>query len=325
MILDNYDPDKFTIDNIYDSLRDEDRWMISKTEKMVRTATKYLESRDLHLLAREMENYILDDLSRWYVCLVRDRSWSEGEDATADKNATYFTLYYAIMKTALLLAPIAPHIAEEVYQHMGGKKLSVHMEDWPVCDEKLIKEDIEHSMALVENIVDIIAAERAKMGSKLRWPLLQVFVRGNDSEVNKAVKLFDDVLASQGNIKKVQYLGKDEIPSVEKDIEPVEFVEGTIFIDFNVTPEIEAEGYARELIRRIQQMRKDMKLKVEQYVDIQVASEDRLVGLFESWKEHISTEVRAKTLTFTSEPKGTEVKEWDVTGKMITIGITPIE
>ena len=148
---------------------------------------------------------------------------------------------------------------------------------------------------------------------------------GNDSEVNKAVKLFDDVLASQGNIKKVQYLGKDEIPSVEKDIEPVEFVEGTIFIDFNVTPEIEAEGYARELIRRIQQMRKDMKLKVEQYVDIQVASEDRLVGLFESWKEHISTEVRAKTLTFTSEPKGTEVKEWDVTGKMITIGITPIE
>ena len=229
------------------------------------------------------------------------------------------------MKTALLLAPIAPHIAEEVYQHMGGKKLSVHMEDWPVCDEKLIKEDIEHSMALVENIVDIIAAERAKMGSKLRWPLLQVFVRGNDSEVNKAVKLFDDVLASQGNIKKVQYLGKDEIPSVENDIEPVEFVEGTIFIDFNVTPEIEAEGYARELIRRIQQMRKDMKLKVEQYVDIQVASEDRLVGLFESWKEHISTEVRAKTLTFTSEPKGTEVKEWDVTGKMITIGITPIE
>ncbi len=325
MILDNYDPDKFTIDSISQNLRDEDRWMISKTEKMVRTATKYLESRDLHLLARELENYILEDLSRWYVCLVRDRSWSEGEDAEADKNATYFTLYYAIMKTALILAPIAPHISEEVYQHMGGKKLTVHMEDWPVCNESLINEEIEHSMALVQNIVDIIAAERAKMGSKLRWPLLQVFVRGNDADANKAVKLFDDVLAAQGNIKKVQYLGKDEIPSVEKDIEPVEFDEGTIFIDFNVTPEIEAEGYARELIRRIQQMRKDMKLKVEQYVDIEVASEERLIGLFESWKEHISNEVRAKNLVFTQSPKGTEVKEWDVTGKMITIGITPLE
>ncbi|MBQ7978445.1 MAG: isoleucine--tRNA ligase, partial [Candidatus Methanomethylophilaceae archaeon] len=169
------------------------------------------------------------------------------------------------------------------------------------------------------------AAERAKMGSKLRWPLLQVFVRGNDADVNKAVKMFDDVLAQQGNIKKVQYLGKDEIPSVENDIEPVAFDEGTVFIDFNVTPEIEAEGYARELIRRIQQMRKDMKLKVEQYVDAEVCAEDRLVGLFDSWKDHIANEVRAQNLVFTSEPKGAEVKEWDVTGKMITIGITPKE
>ena len=325
MILDNYDPDRFTMESITPHLRDEDRWMISRTEKIVRTVTKYLESRELHLVARELEDYILEDLSRWYVCLVRDRSWSEGADAEADKNATYFTLYYAIMKTALVLAPIAPHIAEEVYQHMGGKKLSIHMEDWPVCDDKLIDDGIEHSMSLVRNIVDIIAAERAKMGSKLRWPLLQVFVRGNDADVNKAVKMFDDVLAQQGNIKKVQYLGKDEIPSVENDIEPVAFDEGTVFIDFNVTPEIEAEGYARELIRRIQQMRKDMKLKVEQYVDAEVCAEDRLVGLFDSWKDHIANEVRAQNLVFTSEPKGAEVKEWDVTGKMITIGITPKE
>ena len=325
MILDNYDPDRFTMESIAPHLRDEDRWMISRTEKIVRTVTKYLESRELHLVARELEDYILEDLSRWYVCLVRDRSWSEGADAEADKNATYFTLYYAIMKTALVLAPIAPHIAEEVYQHMGGKKLSIHMEDWPVCDDKLIDDGIEHSMSLVRNIVDIIAAERAKMGSKLRWPLLQVFVRGNDADVNKAVKMFDDVLAQQGNIKKVQYLGKDEIPSVENDIEPVAFDEGTVFIDFNVTPEIEAEGYARELIRRIQQMRKDMKLKVEQYVDAEVCAEDRLVGLFGTWKDHIANEVRAQNLIFTSEPKGAEVKEWDVTGKMITIGITPKE
>jgi isoleucyl-tRNA synthetase len=323
MILDKYDPDSFDIESISKYLRDEDRWMISRTEKMVRSVTNFLETRELHFVARELENYILEDLSRWYVCLVRDRSWSEGDDVEADKNATYFTLYYAIMKTALVLAPIAPHIAEEVYQHMGGKKLTVHMEDWPVCDESLINEGIEHSMSLVKNIVDIIAAERAKMGSKLRWPLLQVFVRGNDAEVNKAVKMFDDVLADQGNIKKIQYLGKDEIPSVEKDIEPVEFDEGTIFIDFNVTPEIEAEGYARELIRRIQQMRKDMKLKVEQYVDIEVSAEDRLVGLFDTWKDHISNEVRSTNLVFKSEPKGDEVKEWDVTGKMITIGVTP--
>ena len=325
MILDNYDPEAFTIESISKDLRDEDRWMISRTEKMKRAATGYLETRELQKLARTLEEYILEDLSRWYVCLVRDRSWSEGTDVQADKNASYFTLYYAIMNTALVLAPIAPHITEEVYQHMGGRLLSVHMEDWPKYDESLIDEDIEHSMELIQNIVEIIAAERAKMGSKLRWPLLQVFIRGNDADVNKAVKRFDTILSAQGNIKKVAYLGKDEIPSVEKDIEPVEFAEGTVFIDFNVTPEIEAEGFARELIRRIQQMRKDMKLKVEQYVACQVCAEERLIGLFGTWKDHIAAEVRAKELTFTDSPEGTEVKTWDVTGKEIVIGITPME
>ena len=282
-----------------------------------------MESRELHRLARMLEDYIMEDLSRWYVCLVRDRSWSEDRDMANDKNASYFTLHYAIMRTALVLAPIAPHIAEEVYQHMGGKMLTVHMEDWPKSDASLIDEDIEHSMSLVSGIVDLVAAERAKMGSKLRWPLLQVFVRGNDADVNKAVKRFDSVLCDQANVKKVVYLGKDEIPASE--MEPVAFDEGTIFIDFSVTPEIEAEGYARELIRRIQQMRKDMRLNVEQFIVCQVSAEERLVGLFETWRDHIANEVRAKELTFTSSPEGAQVKTWDVTGKEIVIGISPVE
>ncbi len=325
MIIDGYDPEAHPLSEMSAYLRDEDRWMISRTEKMKAEATEYLESRELHKLARMLDEYITEDLSRWYVCLVRDRSWSEDSDMEADKNASYFTLYYAIMSTALVLAPIAPHISEEVYQHMGGKLGSVHMEDWPVCDRTLIDEEVEHSMSMVKDIVDIIAAERAKMGSKLRWPLLQVFVRGNDADANKSVKRFDSVLCDQANVKKIVYLGKDEIPSVEKDIEPVEFSDGTVFIDFNVTPEIEAEGYARELIRRIQQMRKDMKLNVEQFIECQVSAEERLVGLFETWKDHISNEVRAKSLVFTDSPEGAQVKTWDVTGKDITIGISPCQ
>lgn len=324
MIIDGYDPDAHTLEEIRPYLRDEDRWMISRTEKMKRSATEFLETRELHKLARVMDEYITEDLSRWYVCLVRDRSWSEDADMDKDKEASYFTLNYAIMSTALVLAPIAPHIAEEVYQHMGGKLGSVHMEDWPECNEALIDEDIEHSTSLVQNIVDVVAAERAKMGSKLRWPLLQVLVRGNDADVNRAVKRFDGVLRDQANVKNVVYLGKEEIPS-SGSMEPVEFNEGVLFIDFSVTPEIEAEGYARELIRRIQQMRKDLKLNVEQFIDCQVGAEPRLAELFETWRDHIANEVRAKTLMFTDSPQGSEVKAWDVTGKEITIGISPVE
>lgn len=324
MLIDGYDPSEHTLADVAPYMRDEDRWMVSRTQKMISQATSFMESRELHKLARTLTDYIMEDLSRWYVCLVRDRSWSEAADQQKDKEAMYHTLWYAIMKTCIVLAPVAPHVCEEIYQHMGGTKLSVHMEDWPVCDESLICEDIEHSTALVQNIVDVVAAERAKNSSKLRWPLLQIFVRGNDAEVNKAVKRFDKVLAAQANTKRIVYLGKEEIPSAES-IEPVPFDEGTLFIDFTVTPEIEAEGYAREVIRRIQQMRKDLKLNVEQFVDCTIAAEPRLSGLLETWKDHISSEVRAKTLSFVGEASGSDVKEWEFTGQKVVIGITPIQ
>ncbi len=324
MTIDGYDPDMYTMDDIKEYLREEDLWILSRTEKMKEVVTTGLESRELHKASRALEDFMVEDLSKWYVKLVRDRTWSEDSDAEKDKMASYFTLHYAIMNVAKIIAPFCPHIAEEVYQHMGGKLLSVHMEEWPVADKSLINEELEHGTKLIQNIVEIIAAERAKMGSKLRWPLLAVSVRGKDAGTNKAVQTFGHVLAQQGNIKNISYLGENETPAGE-DILPVEFDEGTIFIDFSITPEIEAEGYARELIRRIQQMRKDMKLKVEQYINCEVDAEPHLVELFESWKDHIANEVRAKSFAFTDSPGGDEVKTWDITGKDIVIGISSSE
>ncbi|HKM13447.1 MAG TPA: isoleucine--tRNA ligase [Candidatus Methanomethylophilaceae archaeon] len=323
MNLDGYEPEEFTFESIKDSLRDEDLWMLSRTESMKRDVTEYLETRELHKVARSLEDYIMEDLSRWYVRLVRDRTWTEDEDSAKDKNASYFTLHYAIMSTAIVLAPIAPHISEEVYQHMSGNKLTVHMENWPVCNEDLINTELEHSMALIQNIVDIVASERSKVGSKLRWPLLGIYIRGNDEKVNDSVKIFDHVLAQQANIKNLKYILKDEVPDAETTSVP--FNEGNLFIDFSITPEIESEGYARELIRRIQQMRKDMKLNVEQFINCDVKVDPRLVDLLSSWSSHISSEVRANTLTFTDSPGGDEVKTWDVTGEEIIIGISSAE
>ncbi|MFA6805635.1 MAG: class I tRNA ligase family protein, partial [Candidatus Methanomethylophilaceae archaeon] len=324
MIIDGYDPDAHTLESVRPYLRDEDLWMLSRTEKLKQAVTDGLESKELHRSVRALDNYIMEDLSRWYVRLVRDRSWSEDQDAENDKIASYFVLYHAIMSTTLVMAPFVPHIAEEVYRDMGGKLESVHMEDWVKCDQSLVNDGLEHSMSLIQSIIEIVAAERAKMGSKLRWPLKEVYISGNDESVNDAVRVFEKVLTQQGNIKSIGYL-KPEGFAESQDMEPVDFTEGRIFIDFEVTPEIEAEGYARELIRRIQQMRKDMKLNVEQYINCDVKAEPYLLELFETWRDHISTEVRAKKLTFTDSPDGQEVKTWDVTGKDIVIGITPAE
>ncbi|MCL2509824.1 MAG: class I tRNA ligase family protein, partial [Methanomassiliicoccaceae archaeon] len=319
MNIDNYDPTSHTLESVRAHLRDEDKWMLSRTEKVKKAVTQGMETRELHKVARALEDYIMEDLSRWYVRLVRDRSWSEGSDAFDDKMASYFVLHHAIMNTALLLAPLTPHISEEIYQHMGGTKPSVHMEDWVTYDESLFDDGLERSMYLIQNIIEVVAAERAKMGSKLRWPLKQIFIESDDANL---IAVFEEVLKQQGNIKEIRYTASD---SDVKGLEAAEFDGGKIFIDFSVTPEIEAEGYARELIRRIQQMRKDMKLNVEQYINCEVSAEPRLVELFGGWAEHISSEVRAKSLVFTESPGGDEVKTWDVTGKDIVIGISSAE
>lgn len=318
MMIDGYEPENHALESVRPYLRDEDLWMLSRTEKMKKAVTEGMESRELHKSARALENYIMEDLSKWYVRLVRDRSWSESEDAANDKIASYFVLHTSIMSTALAMAPFTPHISEEIYRCMGGKHPTVHMEDWVQWDESLFDDSLEHSMSLIQDIIEIVASERAKMDSKLRWPLKQMFVCGSGEKVNDSVRLFENVLMQQGNIKKIQYV--DVLES-----EGVAFSEGKIAIDFDVTPEIEAEGYARELIRRIQQMRKDMKLNVEQYINCDVKAEPRLVELFGTWKDHISNEVRAKQLVFTDSPGGDEVKTWDVTGKDIVIGISPAE
>lgn len=321
MNIDGYDPENHSLESLKGSFRDEDLWMISKTERMKKDVTEGMESRNLHKMARALEDYILEDLSRWYVKLVRDRTWSEDADAEKDKNASYFVLHYAIMNTALALAPLCPHISEEVYKHMGGKLLSVHMESWPSYDQTLIRDDLEASMKLIQDIVEITAAERQKNNVKLRWPLKALMIKGDTAEVNNSIRTFDHVLAQQGNIKTVTYLGAKDSAKGEK-IAEVSFGPGTMFMDFEMTAEIEAEGYARELIRRIQQMRKDMKLDVEQYINCDVKAEPYLVKLFESWSEHIASETRSKAIIFTDNPGGDDVKEWDVQGKNIVIGIS---
>ncbi|MGI5964851.1 MAG: isoleucine--tRNA ligase [Candidatus Methanomethylophilaceae archaeon] len=321
MNIDGYDPEAHTAEEMKEYLRKEDLWMLSRTENMKKEVTAFMETRELHKVARSLENYIMEDLSRWYVRLVRDRTWTEDEDSEKDKNASYFTLHYAIMNTAIVLAPVAPHISEEVYRHMGGTLESVHMEDWPSVNEDLIDGELERSMLLIQNIVEIIAAERAKMGSKLRWPLLRVCIRGKTEETDRCIQTFEGVLAQQANIKNIEYVSPEKRPDYG-DASEVPFSEGDVFVDFSVTPEIEAEGYARELIRRIQQMRKDMSLNVEQFINCDIKADGHLVSLLETWKDYIAAEVRATNLIFTESPGGDEVKTWDITGKDVTIGIS---
>ena len=318
MSIDGFDPAECTLGSMKGKLRNEDLWMLSRTEKMKKAVTEALESKELHKMARALTDYIMDDLSRWYLHLIRDRSWDE--ETSDEKTASYFTLHSSIMSVTLALAPICPHITEIIYKAMGGEKPTVHMEDWVRFDETLVNDDLEHSMALVQKINSLVAEAREKMGSKKRWPLKAIYIRGSEDATDSAVKVFDAILDQQANIKTSVYLAPGEAAPVST--EGIDFGEGQFFIDPEVTPEIEAEGWGRDLIRRIQQMRKDMKLNVEEYIFCDVKADAHLTELFESWKDNICKEVRAKEITFTDEPAGEKVVEWDISGSIVTVGVS---
>ncbi|MDD1767980.1 MAG: class I tRNA ligase family protein [Methanomassiliicoccales archaeon] len=388
MSIDHFDPASVEFAALQSSLRVEDRWLISRSERLKNEVAKHIESFELHKACRALEEFILEDLSRWYVRLIRDRMWREEGDM--DKIAAYRVLHDSLMSLSKLMAPFCPHITEEVYQSLDGSKGSIHMQDWPAPDLTKADDRLEGSMSLVKEIVEIVTRERQSRGVKLRWPLKRLAIKAKTRETLDSLRSLEAVLSSQANIKSVEFVNPDEdwkdmilnvIPnpmaigkvyrqwsskiaillksrpacqikeSIEKgeyslgiegqmikiepnmvsfttslppDVTSVPFSEGEVYVDFQMTPDIEAEGFARDLIRRIQQMRKDMDLDVEEFITAKVRASAKLIEFFKVWRDHIMKETRAKDITFTHEPGGESVVNWEVEGEEIEVGVTSL-
>jgi isoleucyl-tRNA synthetase len=388
MSIDHFDPLSVDYSGLASVLRPEDKWLISRNEKLKNEVAKHLESFELHKACRSLEEFILDDLSRWYVRLIRDRMWREEGDL--DKTAAYKVLHESLLSVSKLLAPFCPHITEEIYQNIDGSKGSIHMLDWPAPDLTKADDRLEGAMSLVKEIVEIVTRERQSRGVKLRWPLRRIAVKTNTRETLDSLKTLETVLISQANLKVVEFVNPDEVwkdmilsvipnplaigkvyrqwsskiaillksrpaaqikDSVEKgeyslgvegqmikiepnmvsfttslpsDVTSVKFSGGEIYIDFHMTPDIEAEGFARDLIRRIQQMRKDMDLDVEEFITAKVKASTKLIEFFKVWKDHIAKETRSKSITFTEQPGGESLVSWEVEGESIEVGVTSL-
>ncbi|WP_042707186.1 isoleucine--tRNA ligase [Methanobrevibacter wolinii] len=366
MSLDNFQPEKCTKDNIH--LRKEDKWIISRVNTLTKEVAKDIEDLYFHKATRKIMDFILEDLSRWYVRLIRGRTWVESDDP--DKLGAYYGLYTAIVSLIKLMAPFTPHISEVIYQNLvvgnlSDAKESVHMEDWTV-NEDLINKDLEYEMDIVREVIDASIRARDVARYKLRWPVNDITVVSENEKVFDAVKDLEDVIKDQSNTKNVicssefdelSYIAKPNLkilgPKLKgdigivkkyfgeadgniikenlenngsiivsgvdyqgnnKDIElsseevlfdtelPDDFVSsefkgGNVFVNTKLTPEILSEAMSRELIRRIQDMRKDMDLDVEANIDVSVSSSESFKDLVIKQIDLISNEVRANNLT----------------------------
>ena len=266
-----------------------DLWIVSRVHKLRNEIT---ENMDAYNIPRALEGVLpfLDDASNWFVRRSRRRFWKSEDDG--DKTQAYQTLHYVLSYLALLLAPFVPFLAEELWDKMVGDG-SVHLKDWPAAGE--INEKILAEMAEVRGYVNEALALRAKNGVKIRQPLKEVVI----PHVASDLKWFVEILQEELNVKGVSYvvLEKDENGEIlsHKPAEKVDF-------NFEITPELRAEGLMREIIRNIQASRKKAGLNVDGRIELNFSSENEdLSGAFKKFIQEISKEVLAEKAEFSND------------------------
>ena len=195
---DNIDPAEFNIP--YNSRAEIDKWLLSKYNKLVCNVTNYMDSYDLTSTVRSIQNFVVEDLSNWYIRRNRRRFWSSVMDD--DKKAVYNTTYEVLLGLTKLIAPIAPFVSEDIYTHLTNKQ-SVHLEDYPVSNESLIDEKIEERMDLVRHIISLGRNIREEVKIKVRQPISEALI---DAKNKDLISDLTPLIKEELNVKEVIFI-----------------------------------------------------------------------------------------------------------------------
>lgn len=274
-----------------------DKWIISKTEKLNRDVVKWMDEYELTKASRLFNDYI-DDLSNWYIRRSR-RRFQKPESEKEKEQATY-TLHYAISKLIKLMAPFTPFITEDIFLKMKNGE-SIHLCDYPKPNLDLIDEQLESEMENIREIVNLALAERSKQGIKVRQALSSLSVKELKIDKEELIELIKEEI----NVK-----GIKEDKSISEEVE----------LDTTITPELREEGNVREIIRQIQQMRKDNGFIPDDRIDVYYAQSDFFDTILERNKEHILSEVLANEFISSAE----DLKEINIDENKIYLNIKKI-
>jgi len=274
-----------------------DQWIVSRLHQLIADVDEQMQRYDLPKALKPVLEFI-DDASNWYVRRSRRRFWKSGDDD--DKAKAYETLHYVLTKTALLMAPFTPFLAEELYRNLTGGE-SVHLCNWPQGGQ--VNEEILKDMATARDMITQGLAQRAEQGIKVRQPLQSVTLHGIAQLKPELMAIVQDEL----NVKEVKL-------QAGSTGETTEF---TAELDTNITEELRAEGLMRELVRYIQNARKEAGLEVEDRISLLVETESpEIDNAIKTHAEAIKAEtlaeefgeVPADAFTATVKVEGLEVR-----------------
>ena len=355
-----------------------DRWILSLLHSLVKDVDSYLNTYDPTRAGRAIADFINDHLSNWYVRLNRRRFWGGG--MTTDKLSAYQTLYTCLETVAKLMAPIAPFYADRLYGDLiavTGRESaeSVHLADFPVCDEAMIDKELEERMQIAQDISSMTLALRRKVNIKVRQPLHTLLVSAVDEHQRAAVEAVQDIILNEVNVKElkfadagsnilvkkvkpdfkklgprygkvmkalaaaIQAMTQAEIATFERDgsftfpidgnactvlTDDVEIIsedipgwlvanEGrlTIALDITVTDELRREGLARELVNRLQNLRKSSGLEITDHIRVTLAPAEEMEGVLETYGDYIRRQVLADAITSTERSADMTDLEFD--------------
>lgn len=274
-----------------------DQWVLGRLQILIKEVTEEMENYRLASAGRPIMDFITE-LSQWYVRRSRDRF--KGDD-DKDKMAAVSTLKEVLVTLSKVMAPFTPFIAEKVFLAVTGEAESVHLQDWPIAEKK-VDEEVLNEMKLVRKVVELGLAIRAESGIKVRQVL---------GELTTNLKLSDQgkrIISEEMNVKKVTDWKTDGSGWVIKTDGEVKAALNT-----EITPELKKEGLLREVVRTINQMRKEMKLTIEDRISIQYQTEDRVLNeILKDFGEDIKKNTLAQSLENGSGDKQVKIDEMDL-------------
>ena len=375
---DNTDPREFFID--YNNRPEIDKWILSKYNQLIKNCNEDMDIFELTKVVRAIQDFVIEDLSNWYIRRNRRRFWST--ELNDDKKAVYNTTYEILVGLCKLIAPFVPFISEELYRNLTGEE-SVHLVLYPKANEDLINKDIEGKMDLVRRLVGLGRASRENVQIKVRQPLKDVVIDGKyeeqikdlvpliKEELNVKEVVFENDLTQfmnytlKPNFKvagsilgaKIKSFGKalNELDSkeiveklengetltlnlngedtvIEKDYILVNInskegfdvtTENNLFVilDTTLTADLINEGYAREFVSKVQQMRKNNGYEVLDNINIFYEGSDEIKSAIDEFEEFIKKETLAKSIEKTNDES---LEKQDLNGQITGIKLEKI-
>ncbi|MCO5275516.1 MAG: isoleucine--tRNA ligase [Flavobacteriales bacterium] len=312
------------------ALTESDRWILSRLNSVMQQAEASFAEYEPTQAARAIQDFVVEDLSNWYVRLNRRRFW-KGE-LGPDKLAAFQTLHRCLEVVARLSAPIAPFFSDRLYRDLCGT--SVHLSDWPKHDEALIDTELEQRTALAQKLTSLVLSIRKKEGHRVRQPLRKMLVPVTDAAMRERLEAVRELVLGEVNVKEMEVLDANagkltkkikpdfkklgarmgklmkgvaaavngfsqaQIAELEAngrlplsvEGQPVELLREeveitaeavpglsvasdgalTVALDITLDDELVREGLARELVSRIQTLRKETGLEVTDRIELHI-------------------------------------------------------